>query len=357
MIESVKMRKKFQGELQHMKKYLLITALLFAMLQCLVLGQVSKTGTTAAKFLSVGVGPRANAMGGAFTSVANDASALYWNPAGAAAITQNEAMFTYTSMYKDLDINLNYFAVVIPGGEAGNFGLSVTALDYGQMDVTTETFPEGTGEKFSAASYAFGLSYARNITEGFSAGITVKYIMENIFNSSSSGVAFDIGTIFRTPFWGIKFSSIITNYGSKLQMEGEDLLIRYDTDPTRKGNNEAVDAYYKTDYFELHLKLQIGVSKDFEFLREYRFTIAVDATHPNDNEEYVNIGGELSLLNNLISLRGGYKGLLLEDNQEGLTFGAGINYALGVFAIGFDYAYQDYKYLGYTHSFGIGVKF
>jgi hypothetical protein len=140
-------------------------------------------------------------------------------------------------------------------------------------------------------------------------------------------------------------------------MEGEDLLIRYDADQTREGNNEAVDAYYKTDYFELPLKLQIGISKDFEFLREYRFTIAVDATHPNDNEEYVNIGGELSLLNNLVSLRGGYKGLLLEDNQEGLTFGAGLNYALGVFAIGFDYAYQDYKYLGYTHSFGIGVKF
>jgi len=70
-----------------MKKFLLVIFLLFALLQSEGFSQVTKTGTTAAKFLSIGIGPRANAMGGAFTSVANDASALYWNPAGAATLT------------------------------------------------------------------------------------------------------------------------------------------------------------------------------------------------------------------------------------------------------------------------------
>ena len=340
-----------------MKKFLLVIAILFTLLQGIGFNQVTKTGTTAAKFLSIGIGPRANAMGGAFTSVVNDVSALYWNPAGAAELIQNEAMFTYTSLFKDLDINLNYFALVIPTEDWGSFGLSVTALDYGDMEVTTEYYPEGTGEKFSAASYAFGLSYARNITEGFAAGITIKYITEGIFNSSANGVAFDVGTIFKTPFFGIKFASIITNYGSKMQMTGEDLLIRYDADPTRKGNNETVDAYYKTDYFELPLRLQIGLSKDFQFLDGQRLTIAMDATHPNDNTEYVNIGGELSFLDNLISLRGGYKGLFLENNQEGLTLGVGLNYVLGVFAIGVDYSYQEFEFLNYTHSFGVSLKF
>ena len=340
-----------------MKKFLLVIAILFTLLQGIGFSQVTKTGTTAAKFLSIGIGPRANAMGGAFTSVVNDVSALYWNPAGAAELIQNEAMFTYTSLFKDLDINLNYFALVIPTEDWGSFGLSVTALDYGDMEVTTEYYPEGTGEKFSAASYAFGLSYARNITEGFAAGITIKYITEGIFNSSANGVAFDVGTIFKTPFFGIKFASIITNYGSKMQMTGEDLLIRYDADPTRKGNNETVDAYYKTDYFELPLRLQIGLSKDFQFLDGQRLTIAMDATHPNDNTEYVNIGGELSFLDNLISLRGGYKGLFLENNQEGLTLGVGLNYVLGVFAIGVDYSYQEFEFLNYTHSFGVSLKF
>jgi hypothetical protein len=296
-------------------------------------------------------------MGGAFTSIANDASALYWNPAGAAFLDQFEAMFTYTTLYKDLGINLNYLALVLPSGELGNFGLSVTVLDYGDMDVTTESFPEGTGEKFSASSYAFGLTYARVITESFSAGISVKYVLENIFNSSAGGVAFDIGTIFATPFFGINFSSIISNYGTKMQMSGEDLLIRYDADPNRAGNNQTVDAYYKTEKYELPLKLQIGLSKEFQFLDEQKFIVAVDAAHPNDNSEYLNVGGELSFLNNLISIRGGYKGLLLDDTQEGLTLGAGLNYVLGVFAIGVDYSYQEYKYLTYIQSLGVRLKF
>ena len=340
-----------------MKKNILIIAFIFLMVQSIGFSQVTKTGTTAAKFLSVGIGPRANAMGGAFSSVVNDASALYWNPAGVADLTQNEAMFTYTSLFKDLDINLNYIAVVIPAEDIGAFGLSVTALDYGEMDVTTELYPEGTGERFSASSYAFGLSYARNITEWFSAGMTVKYITEGIFNSTANGVAFDVGTLFKTPFWGIKFATIISNYGSKMQMTGEDLLIRYDSDPNSEGNNETVDAYYKTDYFELPLKLQIGISKDLEFFDGQRLTLAIDATHPNDNAESVNIGGELSFIDNLIFLRGGYKALFLDDNQEGLTLGAGLNYVLGVFAFGFDYSYQEFEFLSYTHSFGVSFKF
>ena len=339
-----------------MKKLLLIIFSI-SLLQSIGFSQVTKTGTTAAKFLSIGIGPRANAMGGAFTSIVSDASALYWNPAGAADLTRYEALFTYTSLFKDLNINLNYFALVIPADEVGSFGVSVTALDYGDMDVTTEYYPEGTGEKFSAASYAFGLSYARHITENFSAGVTVKYITEGIFNSSANGVAFDIGTIFKTPFFGIKFASIITNYGSKMQMTGEDLLIRYDADPSRHGNNSSVDGYIKTDQFELPLRLQIGISKDIQFFDGQRVTLAVDATHPNDNAEYVNVGGELSFLDNLIFLRAGYKGLFLKDNQEGLTLGAGLDYALGVFSVGFDYSYQEFEFLSYTHSFGVSLKF
>jgi hypothetical protein len=88
-----------------------------------------------------------------------------------------------------------------------------------------------------------------------------------------------------------------------------------------------------------------------------RLIVAVDATHPNDNAEYVNVGGELAFLDNMIFLRGGYKALFLENNQEGLTLGAGLNYVLGVFAFGFDYSYQEFEFLSYTHSFGVSFKF
>lgn len=340
-----------------MKKFIIFSLILFTAFQYQSFCQITKTGTTAAKFLSIGIGPRANAMGGAFTSIVDDASSLYWNPAGAATLNKYEAMFTHTNLFKDLDISLNFAAIVIPTDGWGNFGASVTALDYGTMDVTTEYYPEGTGEKFSAASYAFTVSYARYITEDFLVGANVKYIREEIFNSSAEGVAFDVGTIFNTPFYGIKFSSIISNFGPKLQITGEDLLVRYDSDPTREGNNETVDAYYKTDKFELPIKLQIGLSKEFQLFENQSFTLAVDATHSNDNAEYVNIGGELALFDDLFYLRGGYKALFLEDSQEGLTLGVGVNYGLEVINFAFDYSYQEFEYLGNTHSFGVRLRF
>lgn len=317
--------------------------------------KVTKTGTTAAKFLSIGIGPRANAMGGAYSSVANDVSSMYWNPSGIANLNEVQTIFTYTNMFADL--NVNYLGIAIPAGDIGTFGFNVTAFNVGEMDVTTELLPEGTGERFNAASYAFGFSYARFITQDFTIGVNIKYIREDIFNSSAQGFGIDIGTIFNTPFYGVKFASSITNYGSKMKIEGEDLLIRHDSDPQRAGNNETLDAYYKTDEFELPLRLQIGLSRDFEFLNNQRFTIAIDAIHPNDNNQWVNAGGELSLFDNLFSLRAGYKGLFLKDNQEGLTLGVGIKYSFELFRISVDYSYQKYKYLDNIHSFGIIIGF
>jgi len=317
--------------------------------------QVTKTGTTAAKFLSIGIGPRANGMGSAFSAIANDASAMYWNPAGIAQVKGYQAIFTYTKMFAD--VNLNYFGVVIPAGDIGNFGVNVTALNIGDMEVTTEYHPEGTGQTFSAGSYAFGLTYSKFITDRFIVGANFKYIREDISNSSAQGFAFDIGTIFTTPFYGVKFASSISNYGTKMKMEGDDLLVRHDTDPGRNGNNESLDAFLSTDEFELPLRLQIGLSREFEIL-DQRLTLAVDANYPNDNARWVNIGGEISLLNNLISIRGGYKTLFLKDSQEGLTFGFGLNYdRLSFFKFQLDYSFQKYEFLDNTHSFGVMLTF
>lgn len=338
------------------RKLLIVLMLTAAFFQTAVAQEVTKTGTTSAKFLSIGMGPRANAMGGAYSSVAGDATAMYWNPAGIADVPNFQAIFTYTKMFAD--INVNYIGLVIPAGTIGTFGLGVTALNIGDMDVTTEYYPEGTGEKFTAGSYAFGLSFARYITQDFAVGFTVKYIHESIFNSSANGFGFDIGTTFNTPFWGIKFASSISNYGSKMKMTGDDLLVRHDPDPQRAGNNQTIDAYYSTEEFELPLRLQIGISREIILFDDNKLILAVDATHPNDNDQSINVGGELSFFNNMISLRGGYKSLFLKDSQEGLTLGAGIHYdGLSVFRISVDYSYQKFEYLDNIHSFGVILGF
>jgi hypothetical protein len=317
---------------------------------------VTKTGTTAAKFLSIGIGPRAISMGGAFTSVANDASAIYWNPAGIAYSDQFQGFFSNTALFAG--ISLNYIGLVLPAGEIGNFAASVTAVNYGTMQVTTENQPEGTGESFSPGSYAFGLSFARFITEDFMVGVTAKLVTENIYHSNASGVAFDIGTIFKSPFEGVRFASSISNFGTKMQMSGSDLLIRYDIDPSRAGSNNTTDASVATDQFDLPLKLQIGMSKDFIFMENQRFTLSIDGVVPNDNNESVNVGGELALFDDMLSLRGGYKSIFLVDSQEGLTLGVGFKYKRpGYIDIGIDYSYQKYEYLGSVNSFSVILKF
>ena len=334
---------------------ILITILFILSISGSSLAGISKTGTSASKFLNLSIPPRAIAMGGAFSSICNDASAMYWNVAGIAQLGKNEVIFTHTNWLAD--IKINYAGFVFPLGEFGNVGVNVTAMTMDDMDETTEFYPEGTGNTFGAGSYAFGLSYGRYLYTNFMIGVNIKYISETISQSSAQGLAIDIGTIFTTPFWGIKFATSITNFGTKMRMTGDDLLIKKGLDDTRSGSNDQLDTYLSTDAFELPLRLQIGASRDI-ILNEQRLTLAIDAAHPNDNTEYVNIGAELGLLNEMVFLRGGYKTLFIEFPEEGLTLGGGFNYnKIDGYGLQIDYAFQQMKYLGDLHTFGFIFRF
>ncbi len=317
---------------------------------------VSKVGTTAAKFLTIPVGSRSIGMGGAFVSIADDISALYWNPSGIATMKSREALVSHANWLAD--IRYDFAGVGLPLGDLGTLGLSVSAMTMPDMEVTTEATPEGTGEMFSATSVAIGVSYARSLTDWFSIGGTVKYVRESIYHSSSQAFAVDIGTLFTTPFQGLRLGVSITNFGEKLQIAGEDLLVQKDIDESQYGNNSSVNAYLATEKFDLPLTLRIGVSAEVVNSGGQRLTLALDGSHPNDNMESVNAGAEYSLFDDLLMLRGGVRSLFQRNGEESFTVGGGSRYSLNsAMAVRFDYAYQSFGRLKNVHTLSLGFQF
>lgn len=313
----------------------------------------TKVGTTAAEFLRIPVGARASAMS-AMTASVNDPSAMVWNPSGLANITEREIMLEYTDWF--VDFEHTFVGVAIPVGK-GVAGVNVVALNMGEFDETTEEAQGKTGRTFNAYSLAVGASYAQYLIPQFTIGGTVKFIYERIFNSSASTVAFDIGTTYTTPFDDIKFGVSITNAGSKMQMDGNDLLVSSDQDQEGKGNYES-DAKRVTDPFALPLMLRVGLAWDPIKEDNFRTTIAIDGNSPSNNVQSVSIGGEIALMEEQVFIRAGVPYIGQEDKTEKFNVGLGFNFKLeNSFKIGINYAFHSYKDLGEVNKLSLLIYF
>jgi hypothetical protein len=316
---------------------------------------ISKSGTTAAQFLKIGIGSRAIGMGSAFAATANDASAIYWNPAGLAVSKQNEAMFNHTNWIADVGVDFAAASLNLDGfGTVGAFVTVMKSID-GMMVRSIEK-PEGTGELFDAGSMAIGLSFARFLTEDFSIGFNAKYIREYIWHESAVGFAIDAGVLYKIDVLNeLRLAGSISNFGTKMQLDGRDILEIKQVGEQGQGN--LIDTKIELDHWELPLTFRVGVAADLVKTEDMRLTTAIDAVHPNDHTEYVNTGFEYAW-NELIFARAGYASLFEKDSEKGLTLGVGLNYRLiQAIRIVFDYAYQDFGRLEEVHYFTFGIKF
>ena len=311
---------------------------------------VNKTGTMAAKFLSTNIGSKAVGMGGAFTAISNDGSSMYWNPAGI-GFHQLKSVYVNHSNWI-ADISFDYFSTSIPLKENHYFGINITSVTMDDMEVTRYG-NENTGETFSASDHSFGLTYALNLTDRFSIGFNGKLIQEKIANNYATGLALDLGTLFKTPY-GFRLGTSVSNFGPKMKMSGDDLLVPIDIDQTISGNNESVTGFLSTDEFDLPLILRVGVSDDIFLGRETRITWAIDSNSPNDNANYLNAGIEIGFMNDLICLSGGMNSLLLNDSEHEYAYGVGIkspSFIKQKFIV--QYCYELLKHLGNTHQISL----
>ena len=313
----------------------------------------AKIGTAAAQFLGIPVGARALSMGGAYVGTMSDVSTVYFNPGAFVQARRTEVVFSNTNWL--VGTQFRWLGAMVNFDGTNAVAISVTQLDYGEDDITTELEPDGTGGRWSAQDLSAGISYARNLTDRFSIGGTVKYVSQRIWNESASTVAFDAGLLFVTGFHHMRLGMSIANFGGDLTMDGRDLLKRIDIDPANSGSNKTLMANLKTEAWPMPVFFRVGLGLDVVKTDSYSLTVAADALRPSDNVMVINSGAEVSLLN-VVYLRAGYCALMQKESEEGMTLGGGLRYdAPSFISLSVDYSFQKFGRFGDVNTLTVGL--
>ncbi len=320
---------------------------------------LTKVGTTSADFLLIEAGARAQAMGGAFIGVADDATALYWNAAGAGLIGKTAAQYQFGKRFAD--ITHHFMAISYPLSGEDVIGLSVQYLDYGEMEVTTIDEPEGTGETFTASSLALNLTYAKQLTDRVYVGFTGKYIYEKIWMEYGSGFAFDISTMYDMPEIGVRIGMAISNLGPEMGIDEGPHLTFYRQKPDDYPGSPQPESQLVTQKFPLPTGFSLGISSvlvgaNSPFVKsgEHKVLLAASINDYFNAPFRGNFGLEYGW-RDVVFLRGGYR--LGYDTQK-LSLGFGLNfYRFTNQDIRVDYVWVDYGDLEGVNVWSLEFRF
>lgn len=288
--------------------------------------QAAGAGSSTANFLKMGVGGRGVAMGEAQTAAVNDATSLYWNPAGLAGLRQNEVSFMHNTFVQGINHDVLYYAHPTFQGW-GTLGAGLSLFRVG--DVTGyDTLGVKTGELTASdtlLTLGWGKSWERlDWFSGLHTGVSVKFLQKKLADDSASAFLADGGLLYEArEGWaqGLKTGVTILNMGQGLKFIDE------------------------TDKLPRTTKLGLA----YPFFGDH-MTVSGDYVLPSDNDAYFNLGGEYKLWD-IIALRLGYNGQ--NDADAGLTYGVGFgNERLRV-----DYALVPFGKLGDSHRVSVGFRF
>lgn len=297
-------------------------------------------GTVGFQFTKIAVDPRSAAMGNSNMADATDGSSLYWNPALSARVEGPTVMLSHTSYFAG--INQDYFSY-IHRVKSFAFGGSIQYLSSGEIKETTEFQPFGTGRMFSTHHVSAGLSASHKVTELFSYGITVKYLLEKIEEISYSSGAIDFGFSYLVGDTGLRFAVGINNFGTDATPDGtttrEDLNGVEEIEP-EKGTSSLT-------------RFHIGAAYDLFESENSKVVITGQVTNPSDNAEQFNIGAEYVFMEKFF-FRSGYEFGHIERKIPSL--GVGFELPLGNRTIKADYGYTLYERLGDIHRIAISFS-
>ncbi len=308
-----------------MKKVITTFLILFCCLPMGLSHALSGRGTTAASFLKIGVGSRAVALGESYVSVANDPSAIYWNPAGLMDLANPTVMAMHVFWLEDIYFDYLAGGMPLPGG--GALGASLVYLNHGQLlrADAGDTPDDPTRGLFSAADFAFSGAYAYQFSKKMKLGGTLKVFSESIDSQASFGLALDLGFLYELPWQAIMLGVMVQNLGPATKVEAE--------------------------AFRLPLNFKVGLS----YHPLSNLMVTMDYNQLLEQEAKLGLGAEY-IYEDLLALRAGYQYQGRIDQAElysnyGTPGLAGLTAGIGVKVMDFqlDYAYVPYGFLGTTH--------
>ncbi len=321
-----------------------------------------RSGTAGADQLLVPVGAQGIALGSAYSAGISGLNAIYYNPAGLAASKHTaEAMFSHTQSFGD--IGVDYAAVGAQFSGFGYLAFSVKSLSFGDIELTDERNPDGTGATWSPNFIALGLTYSRALTDRIRAGVSAYLISEDQYRVSASNTAFDIGVQYQglAGLRGLSLGVTLRHLGGNMQYEGAGLTRRVDElDSKRDPQLLRIEAAG----FSMPTSLELGMAYTKSFQDLHNLTVSGAFENNNFLADQYRVGLEYGF-RNFFFLRGSYNlpGGDTEDfagesaYEYDAAFGAGVNFDAGDLAIIVDYAYRNMKTFDGNHVITVGLGF
>jgi hypothetical protein len=277
-------------------------------------------GSTAADFLKIGIGPKARGMGGAFVGLADDPSAIYWNPAGLSQLDCPQVMFAHDRWAQD--IRYEYIGCAMPVDPRNTVAVAVMFLHMGEILGYDEN--DKPTSFFSAYDAAMLLGYSRRISSGLSLGWTAKAILEKLENEKAQAAALDIGLFYDSHI--SSFGLSLRNLGTKLKFVEK---------------KHALPIELEVGFVLKVLNNHLLLSSDADFLAD---------TRPGLRQ-----GMEYNI-RDILFTRGGIEYEAPYGNSPRTTstaLGGGIR----ISEFQFDYTYSSVKSLGNLHNFSLIYRF
>ncbi|MDI6757525.1 MAG: PorV/PorQ family protein [Endomicrobiia bacterium] len=296
-------------------------------------------GTTSAAFLKIGAGARASSMAGAFSSVADDATAIYWNPAGLMFVPRKEIAAAHNESFEGIRHDYLGFAGGNLSGKyrwgAAFYGL-YTPSDIERRSGTSEDDPfepvsvaEGY---FAAYDAALSFAAARGFGQRISVGAAAKLINQTIDDRAGWGAAVDAGIRYEYSD-GVSLAAVIRNIGTPIAVGGKS--------------------------YPLPISLRLGADYSADLRSAGRLRGVFETSLPTDNYPSFHFGAEYFPVESF-AFRAGYRWRLYGpelDDLSGLAVGAGMKIGSSSGDLKLDYSFNPYGVLGNSHRITLSVSF